>query len=249
MLTASVTTPDCEGLPCVGRGSPVSDRALESGVTVWIALRRAHEGGVASLKSQWLDSGRQVPGYVAEALDRLISGGLLVLGEAEPESCGVRRITVTDSGCARYVALCQIHKPRGTASVSTPRRWAHSPHDQRSHLLATRGTDQIGVLIAVCGHRMLWSVDTSAQPTERSCLTCEALATGPVPAPQFGNSPDSGRPPVEQSPRPASLQVPDSHFPHPQTSAGRRSIPGQPPDKTSPPPDGRSAISPPRNDA
>jgi hypothetical protein len=156
----------------------------ESGVAVWIALRRAHEGAVANLQGHWLDSGRRVPGYVADALDRLTSTGLLTLGEADPESCGARRVTVTDTGCARYLALCQIHNPRARVAVSTPRCWAHSPRDQRSHLLAQPGPDQIGVLVAVCGHHMLWWVATSAQPTGRPCLTCEALATRSVPAPR-----------------------------------------------------------------
>ncbi|HKR51056.1 MAG TPA: hypothetical protein VJT72_16010, partial [Pseudonocardiaceae bacterium] len=34
-------------------------------------------------------------------------------------------------------------KTRGRAVVSTPRRWALSPHDQRSHLLAERGTGKL----------------------------------------------------------------------------------------------------------
>jgi hypothetical protein len=46
--------------------------------------------------------------------------------------------------------------------VSTPRRRALSPCDQRNHLFAERGTDQIGVLVAVCEHVMPWSVDTCA---------------------------------------------------------------------------------------
>ncbi|MGH3777872.1 MAG: hypothetical protein ACRDRR_19420 [Pseudonocardiaceae bacterium] len=154
----------------------MSDRAPGSGVAGWIALRRAHQGGVANLAGHWLDSGRPVPGYVADALDWFTRTGLLALADADPESGDLRRVTVTDTGCARYVELCQIHSPRARVAVSTPRRWAHSPRNQRSHLLAKRGPDQIGVLVAVCGHRMPWSAGTSAQPTERSCLTCETLA-------------------------------------------------------------------------
>jgi hypothetical protein len=120
----------------------VSDRAPGSGVAVWIALRRAHRGGVANLAGHWLDSGRPVPGYLADALDGLISAELLALApDADPESGGVRRVTVTDAGCVRYLALCQVHNPRGRAAVGTPRRWAVSPYDQRSHLLAERGTE------------------------------------------------------------------------------------------------------------
>ncbi|MGH8968058.1 MAG: hypothetical protein ACRDXB_22415, partial [Actinomycetes bacterium] len=109
----------------IGGDGPVNDRAAEFGVAVWIALRRAHEGEVANLAGQWLDSGRRVPGYLADALDQLTSAGLLALGELDPQACGVRRVTVTDIGSARYVALCQIHNPNRRAAVRTPRRWAH----------------------------------------------------------------------------------------------------------------------------
>ncbi|MGB6163202.1 MAG: hypothetical protein WCF33_13610 [Pseudonocardiaceae bacterium] len=85
---------------------------------------------------------------------------------------------------------------RRTARVaaSIPHLWGHSPRDQLSHLLAQPGPDQIGILVGVCGHRMLWWVSTNAQPTGRPCPTCEALATSPVPAPRFDDPPHSGRP-------------------------------------------------------
>jgi len=45
--------------------------------------------------------------------------------------------------------------------------------------------------------------DGSHMITEVAALVAaEPLAARPIPAPQFGNSPDSGRPPVEQFPRP-----------------------------------------------
>jgi hypothetical protein len=211
----------------------VSDRELESGLAAWMALRRAHQGGVTTLQDHWFDAGRLVPCYVADALDELTRTGLLVLSEADPEFGGARRVMVTDTGSAHYVALCEIHNPTATVAVSTPRRWAYSPHDQRNHLLTERGTHQIGAQVGVCGHRMAWSVSASAQltsaqpahtqPAERSCLTCEALATLRVPASQFSNSPDSGRPPAETAPGgrpdtttqsgPVGLRVPDPQFP------------------------------------
>jgi len=202
VLAVSLTEAECGRLRGQrGQGGPVSDHTAELEMAVRIALWRAREGGAANLGGHWLDSGHpDARRRWADALDKLTSAGLLVLGDADPESCGVHRVMVTDSGCTRYVALCQIHNPAGQVAVRTPHCWARPARDQRSHLLADRGTDQIGVLIAVCGHRMPWSVTTTDQPTERSCLTCEVLATGPVPAPPFGNSPDSGRPPVEQSP-------------------------------------------------
>jgi hypothetical protein len=99
---------------CVG-GDPVNDRIGDIGdigVAVWIALRRVHQGGVTNLAGQWRDSGSPVPGYLADALDRLTSSGQLALAVADPESCGARRVTVTGTGRARYVTLCQVrHSP------------------------------------------------------------------------------------------------------------------------------------------
>ncbi len=75
-----------------------------------------------------------MPGYVADALDRLTSSGQLALADPDPESCGARKATVTDTGYTRYVTLCQIHNSSATVSVDTSRHWACSPHDQRSQL-------------------------------------------------------------------------------------------------------------------
>ncbi|MGH3841428.1 MAG: hypothetical protein ACRDS0_08315 [Pseudonocardiaceae bacterium] len=112
----------------------MSDREPGSGVAVWVALRRAHQGRVATLAGHWLDSGRPVPGYVAEALEELLRGGLLTVGESDPQSCGVRRITITDAGSAHYVALWQTHNPawsgrneRATSLGALPERPAQSP--------------------------------------------------------------------------------------------------------------------------
>ncbi|MGH3695722.1 MAG: hypothetical protein ACRDRX_17320 [Pseudonocardiaceae bacterium] len=171
----------------------MSDREPGSGVAVWIALRRAHRGGVATLAGAWLDSGCPVPGYVAEAWEELVRGGLLTLGEADLQSCGVRRATVTDAGSAHYVTLRRIHHPHAWVVVGTPRRWAQCPHDLRAHLLAERGPDQIGILVGVCGRVMPWSTPTSTQPTGPRCLTCQALAGQPPPAPGLATSPDSGQ--------------------------------------------------------
>ncbi len=155
----------------ISRETPTKDR----GVAVWIALRRVHRGGVANLTGHWFDSGHLMPGYLAEALDGLRQGGLVAVAD-DPEPGGLRRASVTDRGSARYLELRRIHDPGARVAVSTPHRWASSPSDQRSHLIAGRCKEWIVVMIAVCGHRMLWSVDTSALPTGRSCPTCKALA-------------------------------------------------------------------------
>lgn len=115
-------------------GDPMSDHEPGSGVAVWIALRRAHQGGVATLQDHWFDSGRPVPCYVADALDGLTRTGMLMLGEEDPEACGVRRVTVTDAGCAHYEALCQLHNPKATVAlrVPDPRFSTKTPAGRRS---------------------------------------------------------------------------------------------------------------------
>jgi hypothetical protein len=77
----------------------VNDCVGNIGVAVWIALGRAHQGGVTNLAGQWRDFGSPVPGYVANALDRLTSSGPLALANPDPESCGARPVTVTGTGC------------------------------------------------------------------------------------------------------------------------------------------------------
>ncbi|MDQ3764858.1 MAG: hypothetical protein M3460_26085 [Actinomycetota bacterium] len=104
---------------------PFSDRTSGSGIAVWIALHRAHQGAVTNLAGHWLDSGRPVPGYLATALDRLTRDRLLTLSDVDLVSCGVRRVIVTDAGCAGYVALCRMHDPtqRVASSYQPCARW------------------------------------------------------------------------------------------------------------------------------
>lgn len=59
----------------------MNDCIGDIGVAVWIALRRAHQGGVTNLAGQWRDCGSPVPGYLADALDRLTSSGQLALAQ------------------------------------------------------------------------------------------------------------------------------------------------------------------------
>ncbi|MGH3771899.1 MAG: hypothetical protein ACRDRW_10960, partial [Pseudonocardiaceae bacterium] len=119
----------------------MSDRVGDIGMAVWIALGRARQGGASNLAGQWLDCGSPVPGYVADALDRLTNSGQLTLAVADPESCDARRVTATDAGCARYVALCQVHSspdsgrppvetaPGGRPDTTTPMDSAHPAAD------------------------------------------------------------------------------------------------------------------------
>lgn len=113
--------------------------------------------------------------------------------------------------CACYLASYQVHHSPARVAVSTPRRWARSPHDQRSHLLARCDPDQIEVIVGLCGHHMLWSVPISAHPTLRSCPTCKALAASMVPAPRFGDPP-ADCPATRPEVAPTMPADPDDHW-------------------------------------
>lgn len=72
----------------------------------WMALRRVREGGVAQAGDCWLESGHRVPGYVTDALTRLLAGGLVALADQDPY--GLRRAALTDAGTVRYERLHQL---------------------------------------------------------------------------------------------------------------------------------------------
>lgn len=71
----------------------------------WIALRRVSSGGVATKLGRWFESGRRVPGYVADTLAELRETGLIMV--IDPGSSGMARVALTDAGIARYDILCQ----------------------------------------------------------------------------------------------------------------------------------------------
>lgn len=75
-------------------------------------------------------------------------------------------------------------------NTARTRRWALSPRDMHSHVLADNGRDPIGIVLAVCGHIMPNSVDTGPQPTSSRCEACEPHAVLEVAAPQFCTTPD-----------------------------------------------------------
>lgn len=73
----------------------------------WIALRRVSVGGVTKVGHRWLESGHQVPGYVAGALAGLLSGGLVMLVDPDPSAGTTARAVLTSTGVERYERLCQ----------------------------------------------------------------------------------------------------------------------------------------------
>ncbi|MGQ0776900.1 MAG: hypothetical protein ACT4NY_21195 [Pseudonocardiales bacterium] len=69
----------------------------------WIALRRAHEGGVALHGPEYLHWGLKVPCYLPE-VDRLIETELAEL--LDPDcSGGPHRVVLTSRGYGRYREL------------------------------------------------------------------------------------------------------------------------------------------------
>ena len=72
-------------------------------VTEWLALMRAHEGGVTNVNGHYLNHGRPVAGYLADAFGELIRAELLAL--ARPDPIGAQQVCVTHAGQIRYAEL------------------------------------------------------------------------------------------------------------------------------------------------
>ncbi|MGH3966444.1 MAG: hypothetical protein ACRDRY_24905 [Pseudonocardiaceae bacterium] len=129
----------CLQLPLAG-AEP--DAGLSPEFLASLVLQRVHRGEVAKSGDHYSDRGCPIPSYLTEAFDELADGGLLALAEQDP--LGLRRISLTDPGTARYVQLsapprravlrvpdpqfprCPVPSSRGTASlvehVSLPAR-------------------------------------------------------------------------------------------------------------------------------
>lgn len=80
-----------------------------------LVLQRVHRGEVAKSGDHYSDRGCPMPSYLTEAFDELADGGLLAL--AEPDPWGLRRISLTDIGTARYV---QFSAPPRSAVLRVP---------------------------------------------------------------------------------------------------------------------------------
>jgi hypothetical protein len=57
-------------------------------------------GGIAKMGDHWFDHGRQIPDYVADALDALCDSSAVAL--AEPDAWGMQRTTLTGTGIIRF---------------------------------------------------------------------------------------------------------------------------------------------------
>ena len=85
------------------------NRAPLAGAEVyeWVALRRVSIGGVTKVDHRWLESGHQIPGYLARALARLLASRLVMLPDPHPDPAVGARVALTNDGNDRYERLCQ----------------------------------------------------------------------------------------------------------------------------------------------
>ncbi|MCA1707529.1 MAG: hypothetical protein LC808_31370 [Actinobacteria bacterium] len=94
----------CRGLLPIG--TTESAEGLNPELLAALALRRALGGGVAKAGGVYVDGGHPMGRYLAGRLTELIDCGLLML--ADEDGWGLRRVTVTDAGQARYAQVCGI---------------------------------------------------------------------------------------------------------------------------------------------
>ncbi|MGH3852878.1 MAG: hypothetical protein ACRDR6_05155 [Pseudonocardiaceae bacterium] len=73
----------------------------------WIALRRVFDGEVTRLDGCWRDHGHLVPGYVTDALNELLTGGLVTLADSDQTAGKIDPAALTNAGTARFEQLCQ----------------------------------------------------------------------------------------------------------------------------------------------
>ncbi len=117
----------CLQLPLAGAepGAGLSPEFLAS-----LVLQRVHRGEVAKSGDHYSDRGCPMPSYLTEAFDELADGGLLAL--AEQDLWGPRRISLTDTGTARYVQLSAPPRP-AVLRVPDPQFPTKTPAGRRSN--------------------------------------------------------------------------------------------------------------------
>ena len=72
---------------------------------VWMALRRVHDGHATRSAGAYFDSGRPVPGHLTGVFDWLVWRGFVSVADGDP-IWSLRRLSLTDTGQARYAELC-----------------------------------------------------------------------------------------------------------------------------------------------
>jgi hypothetical protein len=73
----------------------------------WVALRRVSSGGVVKIGHRWLESGHQLPAYLAGTLARSLTSGLVTLLDPDPSAGDSARAVLTNIGHDRYEQLLQ----------------------------------------------------------------------------------------------------------------------------------------------
>lgn len=79
----------------------------------FLALRRVcgrADSHIGKVGDDYVENGRPLLVFLADGLTALIEVGHVTLGEPDTTSCGIRRVTVTASGRARYEELCDKQK-------------------------------------------------------------------------------------------------------------------------------------------
>ncbi|MGH3793739.1 MAG: hypothetical protein ACRDSP_02505 [Pseudonocardiaceae bacterium] len=102
-----VTDPAIHVDPCTGCELDSEDHFA------WFALRRIHSGRVAKYRDRYLDGGHPVGLLTAGSFDVLIDRGLVVVADPSQENC-LGRLSLTDTGAARYCELSTVQAPRWT---------------------------------------------------------------------------------------------------------------------------------------
>jgi hypothetical protein len=74
----------------------------------WMALRRVSSGGIARMGDHWLEHGRRIPGYIADALAVLCDNDVVSLAELDVWS--MQRAALTDTGTVRYQQLNRLQQ-------------------------------------------------------------------------------------------------------------------------------------------
>lgn len=93
----------------------MSGLGIDPELVTWLALRRVAGGRVRRLApGRYVDGGRPIPGYLAEALTGLTTSGLV--DEHDNPQQGTRTLALTDTGAARYTDLGR----RQRAGLSAP---------------------------------------------------------------------------------------------------------------------------------
>ena len=118
--------------------SPDPDRGISEFLLLSRICRNA-PSHVGQLDGAFYDGGRPIPPWLATCAPALIEAGEVTLGEPEGESCGLRRVTISAEGRARYEQLCVDVGFTLTRRVRRDRRRHHAAAEGRPPALPEAG--------------------------------------------------------------------------------------------------------------